>query len=106
MARRANGRPISVEQLRGVISRQMRRSAISASDRIEPIDLADEGNASRKSLSATKQKRSEQQASAKQPSRARLQLIDKAPSTVTRRNDIREFMGRAARLRRNFDNAD
>src|SRR5450759_3051080 len=40
--RRANGLPISVDQLRGVISRQMRRSRMSASGRIEPIGLAGE----------------------------------------------------------------
>jgi hypothetical protein len=39
--RRANGHPISVEQLRGLVSRQMRRPGTSASDRIDPIGLAD-----------------------------------------------------------------
>lgn len=104
--RRANGHPISVEQLRGVVSRQMRRSAISASDRMEPIDLADEGKATRKRVLATQQNRSEQPASAKTAGRARFQPIDKAPSAVGCPNDIRAFMERAARLRHNFDDAD
>jgi hypothetical protein len=47
--RRADGHPISVEQLRGVISRQMRHSGMSASDRIEPIGLVGETKPSRKS---------------------------------------------------------
>ena len=98
--RRADGHPISVEQLRGVISRQMRRSVTSASDRIEPIGLVDGGKASRKSLSATKRKRDEHPAFAKQPSRARLQPIDRPPSAVKRPNDIRAFIERAMRLRR------
>jgi hypothetical protein len=104
--RRANGHPISVEQLRGVISRQMRRSGTSASDRIERIGLAEIGHASRKSLSATKHKRDEQPAFAKQPGRARLQPIDMAPSEMERPNDVRAFMARAARLRRSFDDAN
>jgi hypothetical protein len=104
--RRANGHPISVEQLRGVISRQMRRSEISASDRIEPIGLVGETKPSRKSSSTTKHRRDEQPAIAKQPGRARLQPIDRAPSEMERPNDIRAFMGRAARLRRSFDDAN
>jgi hypothetical protein len=103
---RANGHPISVEQLRGVVSRQTRRSGTSASDRIEPIGLADGGKASRKSLSATKHKRDEQPAFANQPGRGHLQPIDRAPSAVELPNDIRAFMGRAARLRRSFDDAN
>jgi hypothetical protein len=79
---------------------------MSASDRIEPFDIADEDKPSRKSLSVTRQRRSEQPASAKHPSRARLQPIDRAPSAVERPNDIRAFMGRAARLRRSFDDAN
>jgi hypothetical protein len=79
---------------------------LSTSDRIKPIGLADEAKLSRKPLSATKHKRSEQPAYAKHRSRARLQPIDRAPSAVGRLNDIRAFMGRAARLRRNFDEAD
>ena len=103
--RRADGHPISAEQLRGVVSRQMRRSVTSASDRTEPIGPVDVGNASRKS-SATKHKRDERPASAKQPGRDRLQPIDRAPSTVKRPNDIRAFMERAARLRRSIDDAN
>ena len=96
--RRANGLPISVDQLRGVISRQMRRSRMSASGRIEPIGLAGESKPSR---------RIKQPASTKHPSRARLQMIDNAPSAAAKRlNDIRAFMGRAERLRRNFDDAN
>jgi hypothetical protein len=78
--RRANGHPISVEQLRGVVSRQMRRSAISASDQMEPIDLADDGKTTRKPVLASKQNGSAQPASAKTAGRARFQPIDKAPS--------------------------
>jgi hypothetical protein len=70
------------------------------------IGMAGEGNASRKSLSATKHKRAKQPAVAKQPGWGRLKPIDRAPSAVGRLNDIRAFMGRAARLRRNFDEAD
>ena len=103
--RRADGHPISVEQLRGVISRQMRRSEMSASDRVEPIGLVGEGKLPRKPFSATKEKRSEQPASAKHPTRARLHPIDKVPSSAGRMKDIRAFMGRAARLRRNFGDA-
>lgn len=55
--RRADGHSIPVEQLRGVVSRQMRRSEISASDRIDPIGLADRSQATRKSLSVAKRKR-------------------------------------------------
>jgi hypothetical protein len=105
-ARRANGRPISVEQLRGVISRQIRHAGMSASDRIEPVGIADEDKPSRKSLSVTRQRRSEQPASTKHPNRARPQPIDRAPSAVERPNDIRAFMERAARLRRSFDDAN
>lgn len=104
--RRADGHPISVEQLRGVVSRQMRRSEISASDRIEPIGLADRSQATSKSLSATKHKRDRQPASAKQPDWDGLQPVDRAPSTVERPNDIRAFMTRAARLRGSFDDAN
>ena len=104
--RRADGHPISVEQLRGVVSRQLRRSEISASDRIEPIGNADEDKPSRQSLSTTKHKRAKQPAVAKQPGRARLELVDRAPSTVERPNDIRAFMARAARLRRSIDDAN
>ena len=104
--RRADGHPISVEQLRGVISRQMRRSVTSASDRTEPIGLADRSQVTRKSLSATNHKRDGQPASARQPARGRLQPVDRAPSAVERPNDIRAFMARAARLRRGFDNAN
>ena len=104
--RRADGPPISAEQLRGVISRQIRRSVTSASDRIEPIGMVDGGKASRKSLSATKHKRDERPAFAKHPSRARLQPIDRPPSAVKRPNDIGAFMDRAARLRRSFDDAN
>lgn len=105
-ARRADGHPISVEQLRGVVSRQMRRSEISASDRIEPIDLADRSQATSKSLSATKHKRDRQPPSAKQLDRDGLQPVDSAPSTVERPTDIRAFMTRAARLRGSFDDAN
>ena len=84
----------------------MRRSVTSASDRIEPIDLVDGGKAARKSLSATRHKRDEHPTSAKQPSRARLQPIDRPPSVVERTNDIRAFMTRAARFRRSFDDAN
>ena len=104
--RRADGHPISVEQLRGVVSRQLRRTGISASDRIGPIGLADGSQAARKSLSATKYKRDGQPASAKQPGRGRLQPVDRASSAVERPNDIRAFMERAARLRRSFDDAN
>ena len=104
--RRANGHPISVEQLRGVVSRQMRRSRISASDRIEPVGLAGEGQAARNSLSATKRKRDGQPASARQPNRARLKPIDRTPSAVEQPNDIRAFMARAALLRRGIDDAN
>ena len=104
--RRADGHPISVEQLRGVVSRQMRRSRTSASDRIEPIGLAGKAKPSRKPLSTTKYKRGDQPAFAKQSGSARLQSIDRAPSEVERPNDIRAFMGRAARLRRGFDDAN
>ena len=104
--RRADGHSISVEQLRGVVSRQMRRSEISASDRIEPIGLADRSQATSKSLSATKHKRDGRPASAKQPGRGRLQPVDRAPSAVKRPNDIRAFMARAARLRRSIDDAN
>ena len=104
--RRADGHSISVEQLRGVVSRQMRRSEISASDRIEPIGLADRSQATRKSLSVAKRKRDGHPFSANQPGRSRLQPVDKAPSTVERPNDIRAFMRRAARLRRGFDDAN
>jgi hypothetical protein len=96
--RRADGHPISVEQLRGVVSRQIRRTGLSASDRTEPVGLADRSQATRKSLSATKHKRDGQPAAAKQPRRGCLQPIDKAPSAVERPDDIRAFMGRAARL--------
>ena len=104
--RRANGHPISVEQLRGVVSRQMRHSEMLASARIEPIGMAGEGKASRKSLSATKHKRDGQSASARQPDRGRLQPADRAPSAVERPNDIRTFMERAARLRLSIDDAN
>ena len=104
--RRADGHPISAEQLRGVISRQMRRSVTSASDRIEPIGAVDEGKASRNSLSVTKHKRAKQPASAKQSNRARLKPIDRPPSAVERPNDIRAFMERAALLRRSTDDAN
>src|ERR1039458_887581 len=62
--------------------------------------------ATRNSLSATKHKRDGQPASAKQPGRGRLQPVDRAPSAVERPDDIRAFMGRAARLRRSFDDAN
>ena len=104
--RRADGHSISVEQLRGVVSRQMRRSEISASDRIEPIGLTDRSQATRKSLSVAKRKRDGHPFSANQPGRSRLQPVDKAPSTVERPNDIRAFMRRAARLRRGFHDAN
>jgi hypothetical protein len=104
--RRANGCPISVEQLRGVVSRQMRHVEMLASGRIDPAGLADRSQVTRKSLSATKHKRAGQPASAKQPSRGRLQPVDRAPSAVKRPNDIRAFMARAARLRRSIDDAN
>jgi hypothetical protein len=104
--RRANGHPISVEQLRGVISRQMRRSRISGSDRIELIGMAGEGKVSRQPLLAPTQRRSEHQASTKHRSRAGIQLIDKASSAAERISGIRAFMSRAARVRGNFDDAD
>jgi hypothetical protein len=104
--RRADGHPISVEQLRGVVSRQMRRSKILASDRIKPIGLADKSQATRRSLSTTKHKRDGQPASIKQPGQGRLQPVDRAPSAVERPNDIRAFTARAARLRRGFDDAN
>jgi hypothetical protein len=104
--RRANGCPISVEQLRGVVSRQMRHVEMLASGRIDPAGLADRSQVTRKSLSATKRKRAGQPASAKQPSRGRLQLVDRAPSAVEQPNDIRAFMARAARLRRSIDDAN
>ena len=97
---RADGRPISVEQLRGVVSRQMRRSGTSAS---KPIGLVGETKRSHKWLSTTKHKRDEQPAIAKQP--ARSQPIDRTPSEEERPDDIRAFMGRAARLRCNFGDA-
>jgi hypothetical protein len=103
--RRANGHPISVEQLRGVISRQMRRSGSPASDWIEPVGIADENKPSRKSLSVTRQRRSEQPTFAKQLGRARLPPIDGAPAEEERPDDIRAFMRRAARLRHNFGDA-
>jgi hypothetical protein len=96
--RRANGHPISVEQLRGVASRQMRHSEMLVSGRIDPTDLADRNQATRKSLSALKHKRDEQPAIGKQPARPHPQPIDRAPSEVERPDDIRAFMGRAARL--------
>ena len=104
--RRANGHPISVEQLRGVVSRQMRHSEMLASDRIEPTGLADRSQAIRKSLSATRYKRAGQPASAKQAGRGRLQPVDRAPSAVERPNEIRAFMERAARLRHSIDDAN
>jgi hypothetical protein len=104
--RRANSHAISVEQLRGVVSRQMRHSEMSASHRVEPIGLAGEGKASRKSLSATKHKRDGRPASAKQPGQIRLQPVDSAPSAMERPNDLRAFMARAARLRRSIDDAN
>jgi len=104
--RRADGHPISVEQLRGVVSRQMRHSEMSASDRIEPIGWADRSQATSKSLSATKHKRAKQPTAVKQPGRGRLQPVDRVPSTVERPNDIRAFMTRAARLRGSFDDAN
>jgi hypothetical protein len=104
--RRANGCPISVEQLRGVVSRQMRHVEMLASGRIDPAGLADRSQVTRKSLSATKHKRAGQPASAKQPSRVHLQPVDRAPSAVKRPNDIRAFMARAARLRRSIDDAN
>jgi hypothetical protein len=84
----------------------MQRSGTSTSDRIEPVGIADEGKLSRNSLSVAKQIRSEQPASAKNAGRARLQPIDEASSALGRPNDIRAFMGRAARLRHNFDDAN
>ena len=104
--RRADGHPISVEQLRGVVSRQMRRSEISASGRIDPTGLADRSQTTRKSLSATKHSRDGRPTSAKQPGRDRLQPVERTPSTVGRPNDIRAFMARAARLRRSIDDAN
>ena len=104
--RRADGHPISAEQLRGVISRQMRRSQISAADLIEPLGLADRSQSTRKSLPATKYKRDGQPASTKQPNRARLKPIDTTPSATEQPNDIRAFMTRAARLRRSFGDAN
>jgi hypothetical protein len=103
--RRADGHPISVEQLRGVVSRQTRRSGISRSERIEPVGIADEDTTSLKSFSVAKRKRGQQPAVANQPSRADLQRMDRAPSEVRSRDDIRTFMERAARLRRNFGDA-
>ena len=100
--RRADGHPILIEQLRGVVSRQMRRSGTSSSDRIEPIGVADRGQTTLKPLSGTKHKRARQPASAKQPDRGSLGPVDRASSAVERANDIRAFMGRAARLRRIF----
>jgi hypothetical protein len=99
--RRPDGRLISAEQLRGVISRQMRRSGMPTSDRVEPISLGGEDKLPRKPFSVTGEKRSEQSASAEHP-RVCHQPIDKAPSSTGRMNDVRAFMGRAARLRRNF----
>jgi len=104
--RRADGHPISIEQLRGVVSRQMRHSEMSASDRIEPIGNADEDKPPYQSLSATKHKRAKQPTAVKQPGRGRLQPVARAPSTVERPNDIRAFMTRAARLRGSFDDAN
>ncbi len=104
--RRADGHPISVEQLRGVVSRQMRHSGTSSSDRIEPIGVTDRGQTTLKPLSGTKHKRARQPASAKQPGRGSLGPVDRAPSAMERANDIRAFMGRAARLRRGFDDAN
>jgi hypothetical protein len=104
--RRADGHQISIEQLRGVVSRQMRRSGTSSSDRIEPIGVADRDQTTLKPLSATKHKRARQPASAKQPGRGSLQPVDRAPSAVERPNDIRAFMTHAARLRRSIDDAN
>jgi hypothetical protein len=104
--RRANGHPISVEQLRGVVSRQMRQSEMLASGRIESIGLADRSQATRKSLSATKYKRDGRSAAAKQPDRVSLPPIDRKRSAIELPDDIRAFMGRAARLRRSFDDAN
>ena len=84
----------------------MHRSKMLASGRIEPIGMAGEGNASRKSLSTTKHKRDGRPASPKQPDRGHLQPVDRSTTAVERPNDIRAFMGRAARLRRSIDEAN
>ena len=104
--RRANGHPISVEQLRGVVSRQTRHAEMLASGRIDPTGLTDRSQTTRKSLLATKHKRDGRPASAKQPGRGRLQPVDRAPAAVERPNDIRAYMARAARLRRSIDDAN
>jgi hypothetical protein len=104
--RRANGHPISVEQLRGVVSRQTRHAEMLASGRIDPTGLTDRSQTTRKSLLATKLKRDGRLTSAKQPGRGRLQPVDRAPAAVERPNDIRAYMARAARLRRSIDDAN
>ena len=104
--RRANGHPISVEQLRGVVSRQTRHAEMLASGRIDPTGLTDRSQTTRKSLLVTKHKRDGRLTSAKQPGRGRLQPVDRAPAAVEQPNDIRAYMARAARLRRSIDDAN
>jgi len=105
--RRANGQPISVEQLRGVVSRQLRRPVRLVPDRIEPDGNVDENKVSRRSSSSIKHKRAKRPAVANQPGLARIQPDETAASAAERPKDIRAFMDRAARLRRSsVDDAD